>query len=89
MIVQFYFVCMAVLLACYLHTISGRLEGGIGFPRTIVTGSCEMPSGCWAWSSGSREDRPALLTTQLFLQPLSVGFDVMANTPLSLAPGFS
>ena len=57
-------------------------------PRTIVTDGCETPCGCWEWSSGSQEEQPALSTTQPLLQPLSGGFDVMGNTPLSLDPAF-
>ena len=33
-----------------------------------LTGSCELPCGCWESNPGPQEEQPVLLTTELSLQ---------------------
>jgi hypothetical protein len=36
-------------------------------PGTEVTGSCELPCGCWELNLGPLDKQPMLLTTELFI----------------------
>lgn len=46
---------MSMFMQC-----SQRLEEGTGSPGTGVTGTCELPHGCWESSSGPLQEQPVL-----------------------------
>ena len=61
---------MGILLHEYLYTICLWCpEGGIGFPGTGVTASCELPCGCWEPNFCPLEKQPVLLTVKSAFQP--------------------
>ena len=47
-----------------------RSEAGIWSPGTGVTGSCELPCGCWESTQGPRKEQPMLLTAGRSPHPL-------------------
>lgn len=42
---------------------------GVRFPKTGVTGRCDLPCECWKLNPSPLEKQPVLLTTQLSFQP--------------------
>lgn len=41
-----------------------RLEGGVGSSGAGVTGSYQLPYGCWELNPGTLEEQPVVLTTE-------------------------
>ena len=46
-----------------------RPEEDVGFPRTDITGGCEVPGAGWKLNPGPREEQAVLLTAEPSLQP--------------------
>lgn len=85
MILLLYFVYRAVSPACISTYHPGRPEESTGTPRTSVIDSCKPPLGAGNCAQVSPAERPMLFPTQPLSRP-SVGFAVMANSPLSSDP---
>ena len=70
--IYLYAVCMSVLpayTAVYcIHEYPGKLEEGVGFSGTGVTGSCELSCGCWKPNTGLLQEQQVLLTPEPSLQ---------------------
>lgn len=60
-----------------------RIQKDIRPPETGVTDSCKLPCGCWESNQGPIEEHPELLTSEPFLQPCSVGFNIFSTEQLS------
>lgn len=58
--------CMHVRHACAL--CPQIPEEDVGFMRTGVTGSCELPCGCWELYPGPLQELEMLLTDESSLQ---------------------
>ena len=56
---MFCFMCIVVLWAC--HSVGKQ---SVRSSATEVTGSCELPCGCWELNLDSWEEQPVLLTTE-------------------------
>ena len=63
---------------------------GVGSPGSRVTGSCELPCGCWEWNLGLVEERPVLLTAEPSLQPQdrhkTINLNSLCSSVLELVP---
>ena len=45
----------------------------------LITDGCESPCGYWELNSAPLEEQAVLLTSELSLQPLSVGFEARSH----------
>jgi hypothetical protein len=59
-----------LMATCYHFHV--RVWEGVGCPGTGVTGSCELPHGCWELNPGPLKEQLVLLTTELSPQPLVI-----------------
>jgi hypothetical protein len=75
----FYFMHIGMVLPA--HIVCVRLSD------TGVTGSCEMPCGCWELNQDHLEEQSVLLTAEPSLQPWNSGsWDLVAGMEPSPSP---
>lgn len=66
----FCFMFMVALPAwTFVHQMPKKAKENVGSPGAVVTGSCELPRGCWKLNSGPLEAQQELLTSESSLQP--------------------
>ena len=64
--------CFACICICVPHSSlvpEERPEEDVGFPRTDITGGCELPCASWTLNPGPREEQAVLLTAEPSFQP--------------------